>query len=172
MPGQRGMSFVEVVVAMAFVAIIATISVTAVVPWLGREEMRGAVYQVQQAMQLGRSQAIARNRDCRLLVDTTSGQVALIDLNDPLVLSDDIVLHTLTLPRGVTFSRPDAGLPVTLAAVGSGIYQATFSGDGSVTAGVGLVALEGGDGAYRINLYGAGGVRVERWDGSQWVVSS
>ena len=60
MSGERGMSFVEVVVAMGMVAIIATTSVTFVLPWLDREEMRGAVYQVQQAMQLGRSQAIAR----------------------------------------------------------------------------------------------------------------
>ena len=172
MSGERGMSFAEVVVVMALVAILATASVTFVLPWLDREEMRGAIYQVQQAMQMGRSQAIARNRDCRLILDTTTGQIALVDLNDPLVLTDDIVLHRLSLPDGVTFSRPDMGLPVTLAAVGGGLFQATFSADGSVTAGVGLVALEGGDGSYRINLYGAGGVRIEKWDGSQWIVAS
>ncbi|MEK7283837.1 MAG: GspH/FimT family pseudopilin [Acidobacteriota bacterium] len=172
MRSERGMSLAEVTVVMVLVAVITTAVATYSIPWLGREEMRGAVYTVQEYLQLARVQAVARNRDCRFLIDTSSLQVSVVDLNDPATSTDDLSLYSVTLSSRVTFGRPDPGSAVTLAAVSGSLYQATFAADGSVTAGAGLIALQGGDGSYRVNLYGAGGVRVERWDGSAWVAGS
>ncbi len=172
MRSEHGMSLAEVTVVMVLVAVITTAVATYSIPWLGREEMRGAVYTVQEYLQLARVQAVSRNRDCRFLIDSSSRQVSVTDLNDPADATDDLSLHSATLSSRVTFARPDPGPAVTLASVSGSLYQATFSSDGSVTAGAGLIALQGGDASYRINLYGAGGVRVERWDGSSWVAGS
>ena len=81
---------------------------------------------------------------------------------------DDILVCDATLSPKVGFARPDSGSAVTLATISGSTYGATFASDGSVSAGSGLVALLGGDGYYRVNLYGAGGAAVERWDGSAW----
>ena len=172
MRNERGMSLAEVTIVMVLVAIITTAVATYSIPWLGREEMRGAVYTIQEYLQLARVQAVSRNRDCRFLIDSGSRRVSVVDLNDPSTGSDDISLYSATLSSRVTFVRPDTGSAVTLAAVSGSLYQATFASDGSVSAGAGLIAVQGGDGNYRINLYGAGGVRVERWNGSSWVAGS
>ena len=172
MRSERGMSLAEVTVVMVVVAIIATATATYTIPWLGREEMRGAVYQVQQYLQLARVHAISRNRSCRFQIDTSSRRMTVFDLNDPASTTDDILLNDATLSSKISFARPDSGSAVTLTSLGGNLYGATFASDGSVSAGAGLVAMQGGDGSYRVNLYGAGGVRVERWDGSAWVLGS
>lgn len=175
MPNQRsrqhGFTMPEMLIVVAVMALVGGIAITFVVPWLGREAGRGAVYQVQQAMQIARAQAIARNRDTRLVVDAATRQIAVIDLNDPSNLTDDLLVHKLTLPKNVRFSRPDTGSVVTLTLVSTNLYQATFTSDGSVT-GAGFVSLSGGSGSYRITLYGAGGTGIERWAGSSWVMAS
>jgi Tfp pilus assembly protein FimT len=166
------MSLAEVTVVMVVVAIVATAVATYSLPWLGREEMRGAIYQVQQYLQVARVQAITRNRSCRFQIDTSSRRMTVYDLNDPSSTSDDILLNDATLSTKVSFARPDSGAAVTLSSLGGTLYGATFASDGSVAAGAGLVAMQGGDGSYRVNLYGAGGVRVERWNGTAWVLGS
>src|SRR6266850_7958580 len=166
MRGEQGMSLAEISVVLVVMAIIVTAVGTYSIPWLGREEMRGAVYQVQQYLQLARIQAISRNRACRFQIDTSSRRMTVFDLNDPANTADDILLNDATLSTKVSFARPDSGSAVTLTSLGGNLYGATFEADGSVSAGAGLVALQGGDGSYRVNLYGAGGVRVERWNGS------
>jgi prepilin-type N-terminal cleavage/methylation domain-containing protein len=172
MRGDEGMSLAEVTVVMVVVALIATAAASYTIPWLGREEMRGAVYQVQQYLQVARVQAISRNRSCRFQIDTSNRRMTVYDLNDPANTTDDILLNDATLSSKITFARPDSGSAVTLTSLGGTLYGATFASDGSVSAGAGLVAIQGGDGNYRVNLYGAGGVRVERWDGGAWMLAS
>jgi len=172
MRGEQGMSLAEITVVMVVMAVIVTAVGSYSIPWLGREDMRGAIYQVQQSIQLARAQAITRNRDCQFRIDTSSLRASVVDLNDPSTSTDDITLNTVTISSKVSFARPDGGSAVTLANVSGSLYQATFSANGSVSSGAGLIAVQGGDGNYRINLYGAGGVRVERWDGSAWVLGS
>ncbi|PYT33501.1 MAG: hypothetical protein DMF52_15480 [Acidobacteria bacterium] len=172
MRGEQGMSLAEITVVMVVMAVIVTAVGSYSIPWLAREEMRGAVYQVQQYLQLSRAQAITRNRACRFQIDTASLRITVVDLNDPASTTDDILLHDATLSSKISFARPDSGSAVTLSSLGGNLYGAIFASDGSVSAGAGLIALQGGDGSYRISLYGAGGVRVERWDGSSWVLGS
>ena len=172
MRSEAGMSLAEITVVMVLMSIVVVAAATYSVPWLGREDMRGAIYQAQEFMQLARAQAITRNRDCQFRIDTASRMVSVVDLNDPSTSADDITLNTATLSSRITFARPDSGSAVTLASVSGSLYQATFASNGSVASGAGLVSVQGGDGNYRINLFAAGGVRVERWDGSSWVAGS
>ena len=172
MRGERGMSLAELTVVMVIAALVISAAVTYAIPWLGREEMRGAVYHVQQFLQLARIQAVTRNRSCQFRIDTASRGVTVVDLNDPADATDDIQLYGETLPRAVTFARPDLGSIVTMALLSGTTYQATFASDGSVSSGAGVVALQGGDASYLVTLFGAGGVRVERWNGTLWVSGS
>ena len=172
MRGDVGMSLPEVTVVMVVIAIVVTAVGTYSIPWLGREEMRSAIYEVQQYLQVARAQAIARNRSCRFQIDTSSRHITVLDLNDPADTTDDIQLNDATLSSKISFATPDSSTAVTLTSLGGTLYGADFSSDGRVSSGAGLVSVQGGDGNYRINLYGAGGVRVERWDGSAWVMAS
>ncbi len=172
MRSEAGTSLAEIVVVMVLMSIVVVAAATYSIPWLGREDMRAAIYQVQQSMQLARAQAITRNRDCQFRIDTAGRTVSVVDLNDPSTSTDDITLATLTLSSKISFARPDGGSAVTLAVVSGSLYQATFGANGAVSSGAGLIAVQGGDGNYRINLYAAGGVRVERWNGSTWVLGS
>jgi len=170
--GERGVSLAEVTIVMVIIAMLITVTMTYTIPWLGREEMRSAIYQVQEYLQLARILAVSRNRSCQFVLNTATRQVQIYDLNDPASATDDILLYTLTIPASVAFARPDGGSAVTLALISGTLYQATFTSSGGVSAGAGLIAMQGGDGSYRVNLYGAGGVRVEHWDGSAWVAGS
>jgi hypothetical protein len=57
---------------------------------------------------------------------------------------------------------------VTLNALGSGIFDATFRADGTVSTGIGMICLFGGDHFRRVSLFGAGGLEVQHWGGSAW----
>src|SRR5438445_3142489 len=149
----RGMSLAEIPVVMVLVSVVVVAAASYSIPWLGREDMRGAIYEVQQTMQLARAQAITRNRDCQFRIDTSSRTASVVDLNDPSTSTDDITLSTVTLSSKISFARPDSGSAVTLANVSGSLYQATFSANGTVSSGAGLIAVQGGDGSYRINLY-------------------
>ena len=166
---ERGFSLPEMLLLLAIAGLIATLSVTYAVAWLGRADSRGAVYSVQTFLQRARMEAVSRNRACRFTVDTSTRRARVYDLVDPADTTDDLLLSDTTLSSKVSFARPDSGSAVTLAWISGSTYGATFASDGSVSAGAGLVVLQGGDGYFRVNLYGAGGAAVERWNGGSWV---
>lgn len=166
---ERGFSLPGLLLTLAITGLVATLSVTYAVGWLGRAESRGAVYSVQTFLQRARMEAVSRNRACRFTVDTETRRARVYDLVDVADLTDDLLVSDTTLSAKVSFVRPDTGSPVTLASISGSTYGATFASDGTVSAGSGLVSLFGGDGYFRVNLYGAGGAAVERWDGASWV---
>jgi Tfp pilus assembly protein FimT len=160
---------VELVIVLAIASMILTAAATVALPWIAREEMRSAVYQTQNYMQVARIQAVTRNRECRFLIDGGSRQIQIIDLNDPGDDTDDEMLKTIYLSDRVGFLDPGGGSPITLAPVSGTVYQATFASDGSVAEGAGAIVLTAGGRSDRLTLFGAGGVRVDKWNGSAWV---
>jgi Tfp pilus assembly protein FimT len=119
-------------------------------------------------LQLARIEAITRNRACRFGIDGTARRILVYDLNDPSDATDDLPIADATLSSHVSFGSPTGGAAITLTHVSGDTYQATFSPDGSVSSGSGSISMRGRDHFERIALYGAGGTRVERWNGSAW----
>jgi len=162
----------EVVTVLAVAAMLLAAATTASMSWFGREEARRASYDIRTYMQLARAHSVSRNRACRFLIDTATRQIMVWDLNDPVNLSDDIRIGGTTLSKRVSFERPDASTPVTLSVVSGSIFQAVFAQDGTVSAGSGVVSIRAMERFDQIRLLDAGAIKIERWDGSDWVTGS
>jgi Tfp pilus assembly protein FimT len=172
MSSERGYSLAEIMIALLVLFTLVTAGAAYSLPWMNRERMRSAAYQVQGAMQFARVQAVGRSRPSAFLVESTTGRMQVYDLNDPLNFTDDVLLQDSTLSSAITFDRPDSGSPITLASAGGSIYQAVFAANGGVSSGAGEVVLTSGSGWDRVTLFAAGGVRVDRWDGTAWIPGS
>jgi prepilin-type N-terminal cleavage/methylation domain-containing protein len=173
MRNERGMTLIELmlVVAVASLALIATAAYS--VPWIAREKMRGAVYDVQLYMQLARIEAVSRNQLCRMVLDTTGGTLEVFDSNGTSNTADDLLLYSRRLPASIEFDRPDSGSAVTLSQIGStDSYQATFNSNGTVDAGSGVVVIHGAEQYGKVSIFGAGGTQVEKWTNGAWHVGS
>lgn len=171
MQHERGMTTLELLAVLAIVALVAGVTVTASFAWIRQQASQSAVYHVQALLQSTRAEAAVRNRPCRFVIDGSARTIQVIALNDPAVSSDDVLLSSLLLSRAVRFERPGGGDPITLRQLAGSRYEATFEADGTVSAGAGgQIVLWGGQTYHRVTLYGAGGVRVERWRGGAWTL--
>ena len=159
MHSERGMTLIEtlLVVSLASLVLIATAAYS--VPWIAREKMRSAIYDVQTYMQLARIEAVSRNQNCRMVVDTGSHKLWVLDTAGTSTLVDDIPLYERELPESVSFARPGGGAAVTLAQIGGGDSYQT-------------VVIFGGEHYGRISVFAAGGTQVEKWNNGGWHVGS
>lgn len=169
---DQGVTFIEVCAALLIFSLVLLITFGVVLPALAREEMRGALYTVQVNLQLAKTNAVDRSRACQFRIDTATRGISVYDLNDPSSSGDDLLLQTVTLPSRVTFTTPDASTPVTLTNLSGTTYEARFASNGSVTSSAGVVSIQGGGDSYRVSLFAAGGMKIERWNGSAWVVGA
>lgn len=166
---ERGTSLVELMVVVSLAGLLLATTANFSVGWLDREDVRSASHQTREALQVARVQAISRNRKCRFTIDTSTRVIRVIDLVDPSDNSDDIILSSLILSSSVNFSRPDFGPAITLPLLGGTVFKATFESDGAVDSeGGGNIALAGGGRSNRISLRDAGGIKIDRWNGSAW----
>jgi prepilin-type N-terminal cleavage/methylation domain-containing protein len=168
---QRGFSLIELVSVVAIAAVLLALIALAARPLIGTESGRSAVYTLQSMAQLARLEAVARNRECRLLLSTDLRQVVVTDtLGTTANASDDEMLHGSTLPEGVAFERPDSGSAVTWASLGGSPewFQVRFASDGTVEAGEGEVVVHGGDRYGRVAVFTSGGSQVTSWSSTGW----
>lgn len=171
---ESGFSLIELMVVVALATLMFGVALAYSVDWMARETMHAAAKDVEAFMQLAKIEAIARNRDCRFVVDPGSGTLTVWDAaGTPGDFSDDELLHARVLPRAVRFARPDrADRQITLADAGGGQFAATFASDGIVSLGDGAVHMQGGEQFGRVTVFVAGGVEIEYWNGSSWETGS
>jgi len=168
---QGGFTLLELVSVLAIAVVLLALAMLVAQPMIGNESGRGAVYELQTMAQLARMEAVARNRECRLLLCPTSREVLVTDTRgttaDP---SDDEVLHGTVLPEAVTFERPDAGSAVTWANIGGSPewFQVRFGSDGIVEAGEGDVVVHGGQRYGKVAVFVSGGTQVTSWKAGAW----
>jgi prepilin-type N-terminal cleavage/methylation domain-containing protein len=164
MRNEHGMTMIELLVVLVMTSIVVALTVVASTPWMAEESMRSAISDVQSMMQLTRIEAVSRNHDCRFVIDSLTGELQVFDT------AGDVLLHDRRLPSTVAVDRPDSGAPVTLDLVSGSVYRAVFRSDGTVDSGTGAVYLRGGDSFGNVSLFGAGGVEINRWNGTEWKV--
>ena len=169
---QKGMTLVETLLVVSAAALVLAATAAYSLPWIARENMRSAVYDVQTYVQLARIEAVSRNRDCRMVVETSARTLQVFDSNGTAAKNDDTELYSRTLPSSVTFARPDVGSPVTFALISGDRYDVTFTSDGTVSSGTGEAVIFGGQRFARISVFAAGGTRVEKWNGNGWEIGS
>ncbi len=167
---EGGFTLVELVSILAIAAVLIALTMLIAGPMIGNESGRGAVYELQSLAQLARMEAVARNRECRLLLCPTSREVLVTDTRATVDPTDDEVLHGTVLPESVTFERPDAGSAVTWASIGGTPewFQVRFASDGIVEAGEGDVVVHGGDRYGKVAVFVSGGTQVTTWSASEW----
>jgi Tfp pilus assembly protein FimT len=165
-------SLVELVIVMAVGSVLLAISSVFAVDLIGRERLRGAVYDVQGQLQRARAEAVRRNRACRLVVDLQARTFGVYDGMGTASLGDDELIDELQLPESVTLARPTSGSAVQLVSISSTLREATFEPAGTATAGTGLIHLFGGEEYLRISIFGAGGLLVEQWNGASWEIDT
>ena len=136
------------------------------------EGLRSAVFDMQTYMQLARIEAVSRNRDVRFVVDGANHRIGVLDSAGTTSTGDDIVLYSTDLPDTVSFARPDSGFAITLTHVSGKTFHTVFGPDGIVDSGTGLVALLGGNQYERVQVFGAGGIRIQKWNGTEWITGS
>jgi len=172
MESQRGFTLAETLASVALLGLVAVTSLVYWAGWYGRERARAEVNSMRTYLQLARMEAVSRNTPCRFAVDVSTRRLRVVDLNDPSTPSDDIVIRETRVSNAVAFARPDTGFPVTLDLLAGSEFQTVFAPDGSVSEGAGLVSVLSGERYSRVQVFGAGGTSIDRWDGSSWVPDS
>lgn len=169
MNDQSGITLTELLVVVGLASIVTVTTIVFSAPLLVRETVRSALHDAQAAVQLAKIEATSRNRACRFVVDTDQRTWSVWDTQGTDPRDDDLQLFRRSIPEAVAFGRPDAGAAVTLDQIGtSAAFEAVVTSTGIVSDGTGDVCLAGGDGFGRLSVHAAGGVQLQRWDGSNW----
>ena len=169
---QKGITLVELLIVVAVISLGLLAVGTYTVPWAAREGLRSAVFDMQTYMQLARIEAVSRNRDCRFVIDGTGHSIGVFDSAGTTAVGDDILLYETDLPETVSFARPDSGSAITLTNVSGKVFHTVFGSDGIVSSGTGQASLLGGSKYERLQVFGAGGIRIQKWNGTKWVTGS
>jgi Tfp pilus assembly protein FimT len=161
----------ELVSILAIAAVLIAMAVLVARPLIGNESGRGAVYDLQTMAQLARMEAVARNRECRLLLCPTLREIRVTDTRGTTAdTTDDEVLHGTVLPETVGFERPDVGSAVGWDSIGGTPewFQVRFASDGTVESGEGDVVVHGGERYSKVAIFTSGGTEVTAWRTSGW----
>jgi Tfp pilus assembly protein FimT len=159
---------VEVIAVLALVALLVTVTVLYSVPLLAKNAMRSTVIEVRGVLRTAQAESLARNRPTRFVIDTQARAIEVWDGRQTATTSDDELLLRHPLSPVVRFVRPDAGDAVTLQPLGGPLFQAVFTPNGAVSAGVGSVHLSGGERFERLTVLGSGSIQTEAWTGTSW----
>ncbi len=168
MRNERGVTLVEMVVVLGVALGLAAVTVAYSMPWMVKESVRSAVFDVNGIMQLARVEAVSRNQPTRFVIDTAAAEAQVWDSRGTTSTSDDLLLHRRRLPTHVIFARPDVGSAVTLDVIAAARYQAVFTPDGMLSSGGGDIYLHGGEAFGKVTVYAAGGIEIFHWKGTEW----
>jgi len=123
----RGVSLIEVLVAIAIAAILGGLAAPSFIDSLARNRLDGAVSVLANDLQYTRSEAIRRRTAATLLV--AAGGASYTVAYTPSV-GDDVVIKTVPLPDGVTLA---AGAPVVFEALRGTTAAQTLTGTSTPT---------------------------------------
>lgn len=165
---ERGVTVVELLCTLGLAGLILLIGMSASIERADDGRVRAAAQDVRGMLARARTEAVKRNLSCRFALNTATGAMQVLDTRNTSSTSDDLVIAQGQLPTRVTMGMPDGSAPVTLTVASSPVTvrYADFAQSGLVDGG--QIGLRCGSAFCRVLVYDAGGLRVERWTGSQW----
>jgi type IV fimbrial biogenesis protein FimT len=125
----RGVSLIEVLVAIAIAAILGGLAAPPFLESLSRNRLDGAVSVLANDLQYTRSEAIRRRTAATLSV--AAGGASYTVAYTPAAGGNDVVIKTVPLPDGVTLA---AGAPVVFEGLRGTTAAQTLTGESTQTA--------------------------------------
>jgi prepilin-type N-terminal cleavage/methylation domain-containing protein len=168
---QSGFSIIEVLVGLAIFAIVAGFSVPNVQQWMRNYRLKSAVMDLHSNMQLAKAGAIKDNRPWKIQFNAAGTYTVIQCLTNTCETgtagTDYRVSKTVNLATAygneALFKHPTSSIIADqnpLAFSGSGLTD---------PAGHAYISNRTNSSYYRIGTrFIAAGIRVERWDGSNW----
>jgi prepilin-type N-terminal cleavage/methylation domain-containing protein len=156
---RSGFSLVELIVALAVLAVLASISVPTVTSWYPTYQLRNAVRELHSNMQLVRLEAIRQNTNCTITF--TANGYTCSSPNKTINLSD--YGH-----GGIRFQGP--GSETFEFAGGTLTFSSTGMASGATGSGFAYLSNQNNSAFYRVGpgTSPAGGIRSQQQVGGIW----
>jgi Tfp pilus assembly protein FimT len=178
---EAGFSVVETAVVVAVAAVVIAFAAPKMSNAMKEFRLQSATQMMADMVARAKMQGLVNNATSSLTIDTANNRLGFTTFDPGTNTANGTTW--VPLPQGITFARPQsAGAPMTGAPTSASISFAAQSGSTSVfqqdftskgfpnvTAGtVHAVYLTNGKSYHAMTLTSVGGVRLWRWDGSNW----
>lgn len=161
---SEGFTLIELVIAIAIVAIIAGFAAGGGTrSWLTQRGLSTAVEQLRGDMQRAKLLAVRQHTNCTISLNTPAANQYTISLNNQ-------VVDLGTYRGNVVFAGPSAGaVTITFTPWGTSTAAACVDAEVQMTNGGGVAAFQ--TGTYRLRISASGGISKEIQSGGGWVLT-
>jgi prepilin-type N-terminal cleavage/methylation domain-containing protein len=154
---QRGFTVIDLVITLAVMSILAGIATPGINRWMSSYRLKSASTDLFSNMQMAKMGSVKENRVWSMAFTGSGYQV--LDGEGEVVRSIDF---NQDYSGKIIYKNPEAGDTVDTDPL-------TFNPNGTTNVGWVYISNQDNTSYYRVGLqFASGGVRVERWNGSEW----
>jgi type IV fimbrial biogenesis protein FimT len=165
---QRGFTIMEMMVAIAILAIMAVVSVPTIRSWIPNQRLRSAANELYTNLQWAKLNAIQKNETWTVSFDPDNLKYQILDGSDTSVRTVDLSSYGSSVDFGFGEATTEIGGGGTTDPVTYTGHAAAFNSRG-MSGEAGYVYLKNDqDRAYAVGNLTSGFVMVRRWQGSAW----